>query len=86
MYPLHVTKSETNKTLEVFCQLLPMPIVNYSQCQLFFSFIMYDGFIFDEKGVFSILTAFPSFTENISINFEYKNFKSLIVLHCMRNA
>ena len=41
---------------------------------------MYNGFIFDEKGVFYILTAFSSFTENVSINFEQKNFKSLIVL------
>ena len=42
---------------------------------------MYNGFIFDEneKGVFYILTAFSSFTENVSINFEYKNFKSLII-------
>ena len=31
------------------------------QCQLFFLFIMYNGFIFDEKGVFYILTAFSSF-------------------------
>ena len=42
--------------------------------------IMYNGFIFDEKGVFYILTAFSSFTENVSINFEHKNFKSLIML------
>ena len=40
----------------------------------------FDGFIFDEKGVFYILTAFSSFTENVSINFEHKNFKSLIML------
>ena len=50
------------------------------QCQLFFLFIMYNGFIFDEKGVFYILTAFSSFTENVSIHFENKNFKSLIML------
>ena len=41
---------------------------------------MYNGFIFDEKGVFYILTAFSSFTENVSINFEYKHFKSLFML------
>ena len=41
---------------------------------------MYNGFIFYEKGVFYILTAFSSFTENVSINFEHKNFKSLIML------
>ena len=40
---------------------------------------MYDGFIFDEKGVSHILTAFSSFKENISINYEHKNFKSLII-------
>ena len=40
---------------------------------------MYNGFIFDEKGVFYILTAFFSFTENVSINFEQKNVKSLIM-------
>ena len=39
---------------------------------------MYNGFIFDEKGVFYILTAFSSFTENVSINFEQKKFKILI--------
>ena len=37
---------------------------------------MYNGFIFDEKGVFYIFTSFSSFTENVSINFEHKNFKS----------
>ena len=68
---VHVTKSETNKILEVFWLW---------QCQLLFLFIMYNGFIFDEKGVFYILTAFSSFTENVSINFEQKNFKSLIML------
>ena len=41
---------------------------------------MYNGFIFDEKGVFYILTAFSSFTENVSINSEHKNFKNLIML------
>ena len=41
---------------------------------------MYNGFIFDEKGVFYILTAFYSFMENVSVNLEYKNFKSLIML------
>ena len=41
---------------------------------------MYNGFIFDKKCVFYILTAFSSFTENRSINFEHKNFKSLIML------
>ena len=65
---VHVTKSEANKILEVFC---------FWQCQLFFLFI---NFIFDEKGVFYILTAFSSFTENVSIHFENKNFKSLIML------
>ena len=68
---VHVTKSEANKFLEVFC---------LRQCQLFFLFIMYNGFIFDEKGVFYILTAFSPFTENVSINFEHKNNKSLIML------
>ena len=47
---------------------------------------MYNGFIFDEKGVFYILTAFSSFTKNDSINFELKNFKSLIMLEkCSKN-
>ena len=41
---------------------------------------MYNGFIFDKKGVFNILTEFSSFTENVSINFEHNNFKNLIVL------
>ena len=68
---VHVTKSETNKILEVFWLW---------QCQLLFLFIMYNGFIFDEKGIFYILTAFSSFTENVSINFEHKSFKSLIML------
>ena len=62
---VHVTKSENNKILEVFCLW---------HCQLFFLFIMYNGFIFDEKGVFYILTPFPSFVENVLINFEHKNF------------
>ena len=68
---VHLTKSEANKILKVFCLW---------QCQLFFLFIMCNGFSFDEKGVFYILTAFPSFMENVSINFEHKNFKSLIML------
>ena len=68
---VHITKSENNKILEVFWLW---------QCQLFFLFIMYNGFIFDEKDVFYILTAFSSFTENVSIDFEHKNFKSLIML------
>ena len=69
---VHVIESKANKILiKVFC---------LSQCQLFFLFIMYNGFIFDEKVVFYILTAFSSFTENVSINFEHKNFKSLIML------
>ena len=41
---------------------------------------MYNGFIFDKKGVFYILTAISSFAENVSINFEHKNVKSLIML------
>ena len=32
-------------------------------------------FVFDEKGVFYILNAFSSFTENVSINFEHKILK-----------
>ena len=68
---VHVTKSEAYKILEVFCLW---------QCQLLFLFIMYNGFIFDKKGVFYILTAFSSFTENVSINFEHIRFKSLIML------
>ena len=72
MYRLvHFAKSEANKILEVFCLW---------QCQLFFLCIMYNGFIFDEKGFSYILTALSSFTENVSINFEHKNFKSLIML------
>ena len=66
-----VTKSEANKILEVFCLW---------QCQLYFLFIMHNGFIFDEKVIFYILTAFSSLTENVSNNFEHKNFKSLITL------
>ena len=62
---VYVTKSEANEILEVFCLW---------QCHLFFLFIMYNGFIFDGKGFFYILTAFSSFTENVSINFEHKNF------------
>ena len=65
---VHVTKSEAN---EVFCRW---------QCQLFFLFIVYNDFNFDEKGVFYILTAVSSFTENVSINFENENFKSVIML------
>ena len=42
---------------------------------------MYNGFIFDEKGDFYILTAFSPFTENVSINFEHKNYKNLIMLY-----
>ena len=41
---------------------------------------MYNGLIFDGKGVFYISTAFSSFTENVSINFEHKHFKSLFIL------
>ena len=41
---------------------------------------MYNGFIFDQKSVFYILTAISSFIENVSINFEHKNFKSSIML------
>ena len=41
--PVHVTKSEANKILEVFCPW---------QCQLLFLFIMYNGFNFDQKGFF----------------------------------
>ena len=40
---------------------------------------MYNGFIFHEKGVSQILTAFFSITENVSINFEHEKFKSLIM-------
>ena len=69
-HAVHVTKSEAYKILEVFCLW---------QCQLFFLFSMDNGFIFDEKSVFYILTTF-SFTENVSINFEHKNFKHLIIL------
>ena len=67
---VHVTKSEANKILEVFFLW---------QCQLLFLIIMYNGFIFDEKVVFYILTAFSSFVENVSINFEHENFKRLIM-------
>ena len=70
-HAIRVTKSEANNIFEAFCLW---------QCQLFFLFIMYNCFIFDEKDVFYILTAFCSFTENVLINFEYKNFKSLIML------
>ena len=42
---VHITKSEANKIFEVFCLW---------QCQLFFLFITYNGFIFDEKGVFQL--------------------------------
>ena len=42
---------------------------------------MYIGLIFDEKGVFYILAAFSSFRENVSINFEHKNFKSSLMLY-----
>ena len=68
---IHDTISEANKVLKVFCLW---------QCQLFFLFIMYNGFIFDEKGVFYILTPFSSFIKNVLINFEHKNFKALIML------
>ena len=68
---VHVTKSEANKILKGFC---------LQQCQLFFLSIKYNGFIFDEKGVFYILTAFSFFMENVSINFGHKYFKSLIIL------
>ena len=68
---VQVTKSEANKILEVFC---------FRQRQVLFLFILYNGFIFDEKDVYYVLTAFSSFIENVSINFEHKNFKSLIML------
>ena len=68
---VHVTKSEANKIIEVFY---------LRQCQIFFLFITYTGFILDGKGVFYILTAFSFFIKNISINFEHKNFKRLIML------
>ena len=41
---------------------------------------MYNGFIFNKKCVFNVLTEFSSFPENVSINFEHNNFKNLIVL------
>ena len=68
---VHVTKSEANKILKVFC---------LRQSQLFFLFTIRNGFIFDEKSFFYILTGFSSFTENVSINFEHKYFKSLTML------
>ena len=71
----HVPKSEANKILEVFCLW---------QCQFLFLFIRYNGLIFDEKGVCYVLTAFSSYTENVSINFEHKNFKSLIMFQNMQ--
>ena len=40
---VHFTKSGANKILKGFC---------LRQRQLFFLFIKYNGFIFDEKGVF----------------------------------
>ena len=68
---VHVTKSEANKILEGFC---------FWQCQLFFLFIMYNGVTFNEKGVLFFLTVLSPFMKNVSINFEHKSFKSLIML------
>ena len=63
-----------NQKLIKFWKFFAFDSANYS-----FLFIMYIGFIFDENGVFHILTTFYSFTENVSIDFEHKNFKSLIM-------
>ena len=54
---VHVTKSEANKILEV----LSLTVA------IFFLFITYNDFIFDEKYVFYILTAFSSFPENQAV-------------------
>ena len=59
----HVTKSEANKILQVFYLW---------QCQLFFYLLCKMAV----KGFFYILAAFSSFTENVSVNFKHKNFKS----------
>ena len=59
---VHVTKSEANK-------ILVFDSASYS------FYLLCNGFIFDEKDVFNILTAFSSFTENASIYFEHKHLK-----------
>ena len=64
---VHVIKSEANKILEVFCLW---------QWQLFFLFIIYNGFIFDEKGVFYILTVFSSFMKMFRLILSAKNLKA----------
>ena len=69
MYRAHVTTSEANKLLEDFCLW---------QCQLFFLLCIMASFLM-KKVFFYISTAFSSLTENISINFEHKNFKSLVI-------
>ena len=68
---VHVTKSEANKILEVFV----FDSANYS----FYLLCIMASFLM-KKVLFYILTAFSPFTENVSINFEHKNYKSLIML------
>ena len=68
---IHITKSEANKILEVFA----FDSANYS----FYLLCKMDSFLI-KKVFFYTLTAFSSFTENVLINFEHKNFKSLIIL------
>ena len=41
---------------------------------------MANGFIFSKKGIFYVLTAFPSYIRPALINFEEKNFENLIVI------
>ena len=64
-----------NQKLIKFLKFFAFDSANYS-----FYLLCIIASFFDEKGVFSILTAFSSFTESISINFEHKNFKSLVIL------
>ena len=68
---VHVTKSEANKILEV----LSLTVA------IFFLFITYNDFIFDEKYVFYILTAFSSFTENQAVWDPVANWKTCLHFH-----
>ena len=69
-HAVHVTKSEANNILEVFA----VDSANYS----FYLLCIMVSFLM--KKVLLYFNCFFFFTENVSINFEHKNFKSLIML------
>ena len=63
-----------NQKLIKFLKFYAFDSANYS----FYLLCIVASFL--KKKVFYILTAVSSFMENVSINFEHKNFKSLIML------